>query len=70
MENSDQSQVAAAADNEPDDEPVDNESKDDEETERIQLKKWNAVALWSWDVEVDNCAICHNLVMELCELLL
>ncbi|KAL0215455.1 hypothetical protein P9112_007639 [Eukaryota sp. TZLM1-RC] len=24
------------------------------------IKKWNAVALWSWDVNVDNCAICKN----------
>jgi hypothetical protein len=22
---------------------------------RIELKKWNAVALWSWDIEVDTC---------------
>jgi len=35
-------------------------------TDRITLKKWNAVALWSWEVEVDTCAICHNLLMEFC----
>ena len=23
------------------------------------LKKWNAVAMWSWDVECDTCAICR-----------
>uniref|UniRef100_A0A1A9WJN9 Anaphase-promoting complex subunit 11 RING-H2 finger domain-containing protein n=1 Tax=Glossina brevipalpis TaxID=37001 RepID=A0A1A9WJN9_9MUSC len=23
------------------------------------LKKWNAVAMWSWDVECDICAICR-----------
>ena len=22
------------------------------------IKKWNAVALWSWDVTCDTCAIC------------
>uniref|UniRef100_A0A1B0GMH5 Anaphase-promoting complex subunit 11 RING-H2 finger domain-containing protein n=1 Tax=Phlebotomus papatasi TaxID=29031 RepID=A0A1B0GMH5_PHLPP len=27
------------------------------------LKKWNAVALWSWDVECDTCAICRVQVM-------
>lgn len=24
------------------------------------------MSLWSWDIEVDNCAICRNLVMEFC----
>ncbi|KFB50767.1 AGAP005562-PA-like protein [Anopheles sinensis] len=28
------------------------------------LKKWNAVAMWSWDVECDTCAICRVQVME------
>lgn len=23
------------------------------------LKKWNAVAMWSWDVECETCAICR-----------
>lgn len=27
------------------------------------LKKWNAVAMWSWDVECDVCAICRIQVM-------
>ncbi|GLH14427.1 Uncharacterized protein GBIM_18829 [Gryllus bimaculatus] len=29
------------------------------------LKKWNAVAMWSWDVECDTCAICRVQVMAL-----
>lgn len=29
--------------------------------------KWNAVALWAWDIVVDNCAICRNHIMDLCE---
>ena len=33
---------------------------------RVELRKWSAVALWSWDIEVDTCAICRNLIMELC----
>uniref|UniRef100_A0A7S4NN80 RING-type domain-containing protein n=1 Tax=Paramoeba aestuarina TaxID=180227 RepID=A0A7S4NN80_9EUKA len=32
----------------------------------VELKKWNAVALWSWDIVVDNCAICRNHIMHLC----
>lgn len=27
------------------------------------LKKWNAVCMWSWDVECDICAICRVQVM-------
>ena len=30
---------------------------------RFEIKKWNAVALWSWDTQVDNCAICRNHIM-------
>lgn len=30
------------------------------------LKKWNAVAMWSWDVESDTCAICRIQVMDAC----
>lgn len=29
--------------------------------------QWNAVALWAWDIVVDNCAICRNHIMDLCE---
>jgi hypothetical protein len=29
-------------------------------------EQWNAVALWAWDIVVDNCAICRNHIMELC----
>ncbi|PWN27685.1 ubiquitin ligase subunit HrtA [Jaminaea rosea] len=34
--------------------------------QRFQVKKWNAVCLWSWDIVVDNCAICRNHIMDLC----
>lgn len=30
------------------------------------LKKWNLVAMWSWDVECDTCAICRVQVMGEC----
>ncbi|EDV41643.2 uncharacterized protein Dana_GF17402 [Drosophila ananassae] len=33
---------------------------------RFEVKKWNAVALWAWDIVVDNCAICRNHIMDLC----
>ena len=29
----------------------------------FSLKKWNAVAMWQWDVECDSCAICRTQVM-------
>uniref|UniRef100_A0A915PWU0 Acyl-coenzyme A oxidase n=1 Tax=Setaria digitata TaxID=48799 RepID=A0A915PWU0_9BILA len=30
------------------------------------LKKWNALAMWSWDVECDICAICRVQLMDAC----
>ncbi|CAD5206820.1 unnamed protein product [Bursaphelenchus okinawaensis] len=33
---------------------------------RFEVKKWNAVALWSWDMVVDTCAICRNHIMDQC----
>lgn len=32
----------------------------------FSLKKWNAVAMWTWDVECDTCAICRVQVMGKC----
>ncbi|KQS25955.1 RING-box protein 1A isoform X1 [Drosophila erecta] len=32
----------------------------------LPRKQWNAVALWAWDIVVDNCAICRNHIMDLC----
>lgn len=31
---------------------------------RFEIKKWNAVAMWSWDICADNCAICRNSLNE------
>ena len=44
------------------------ENKKEETAHKVQVtvKKWNAVALWSWDTTPDTCAICRNLNMELC----
>ena len=33
---------------------------------RFEVKRWNASALWSWDIQVENCAICRNHIMDLC----
>jgi len=44
---------------------ADGESKNDGK-KRFEVKKWNAVALWAWDIVVDNCAICRNHIMDLC----
>jgi RING-box protein 1 len=33
---------------------------------RYEVKKWNAVSLWQWDVIVDNCAICRVNIHDLC----
>ncbi|KAF8525553.1 hypothetical protein BU17DRAFT_74430 [Hysterangium stoloniferum] len=41
-------------------------SKDKDGKKRFEVKKWNAVALWAWDIVVDNCAICRNHIMDLC----
>ncbi|XP_048588298.1 RING-box protein 2 isoform X2 [Nematostella vectensis] len=37
--------------------------KDKESQKMFSLKKWNAIAMWSWDVECDTCAICRVQVM-------
>lgn len=33
---------------------------------KFEVKKWNAVVLWAWDIVVDNCAICRNDINEFC----
>ena len=33
---------------------------------RVRVLKWNAVALWSYNVQTDVCAICRNKIHELC----
>ena len=34
------------------------QKKQKEKPKMFTLKKWNPVAMWSWDVQCDNCAIC------------
>lgn len=31
---------------------------------RFEIKKWNAVTMWSWDICADICAICRNSLNE------
>jgi len=40
--------------------------KDNSSLPLFTLKKWNVVAMWSWDVESDTCAICRVQVMDAC----
>ncbi|KAG6733266.1 hypothetical protein I3842_01G218000 [Carya illinoinensis] len=42
-------------------------SSSTKKNKHFEIKKWNAVALWAWDIVVDNCAICRNHIMDLCE---
>lgn len=39
------------------------DSNEQKPEKMFTLKKWNAVAMWSWDVECDTCAICRVQVM-------
>lgn len=32
----------------------------------FRVNDWHAVALWAWDVDLDNCAICRNPTTEVC----
>ena len=32
--------------------------------DRFVIKKWNACAMWSWDICTDTCAICRNKLTE------
>lgn len=36
----------------------------DEKKPRFEIKKWNAVAMWSWEICTDTCAICRNNLYE------
>jgi len=33
---------------------------------RFVVRKWMAMALWAYDITVDNCAICRNHIMDKC----
>ena len=33
---------------------------------QVEAKKHHAVCMWSWNVQVENCAICKNDISDLC----
>ena len=39
---------------------------DQKAKKRFEVKKWNAVALWSYNMKTDTCAICRNHIMDQC----
>jgi RING-box protein 1 len=39
-------------------------SKGSKGGKRFEIKKWNAVAMWSWAICTDTCAICRNNLYE------
>lgn len=34
--------------------------KADKQEGRFKLKEWNSVVMWSWNTDVDTCAICRS----------
>lgn len=52
-----------------DSQPGDTAPQEEVETkkkQKFEVKKWTAVAFWSWDIVVETCAICRNHLMEPC----
>ena len=43
---------------------VDKKGKGKATGKRFEVKKWNAVAMWSWAICTDTCAICRNNLYE------
>lgn len=39
-------------------------SKPEMTSMRFEIKKWNAVCMWQWDICADTCAICRNSLNE------
>lgn len=46
------------------DETVGKEESSGSAAMRFEIKKWNAVTMWSWDICADTCAICRNSLNE------
>lgn len=38
------------------------QSSSNQPQKMFTLKRWNAVSMWSWDVECDTCAICRFVI--------
>eukprot|EP01035_Chromulina_nebulosa_P005916 gene5916-8012_t len=44
--------------------PIESSVSSTEQIPRFEIKKWNAVTMWSWDICADTCAICRNSLNE------
>ena len=44
--------------------PAERKNKGKAGAKRFEIKKWNAVAMWSWSICTDTCAICRNNLYE------
>lgn len=38
----------------------------DKNHKRFSVRRWTAIAMWSYDIAVENCAICRNHIMDKC----
>jgi len=56
--------VAMADEDKMDVDPAPAGAGDDAKAPRFEIKKWNAVCMWSWDICADTCAICRNSLNE------
>jgi RING-box protein 1 len=45
-------------------EDVETKQAEKPKNKRFEIKKWNAVAMWSWAICTDTCAICRNNLYE------
>ncbi|KAK9862689.1 hypothetical protein WJX84_002567 [Apatococcus fuscideae] len=48
----------------PEEEAVRDKKGKGKASKRFEIKKWNAVAMWSWAICTDTCAICRNNLYE------
>jgi RING-box protein 1 len=37
-----------------------------EEEIKVEILEWNAVAVWKWDNNIENCAICKTALSDKC----
>lgn len=47
-------------------EQAQNSEENKPKKKRFEIKRWTAVAFWSWDQTNERCAICRNHLMEPC----
>jgi len=42
------------------------ENEDGTYTDDFEMKSWDIICLWNWNVENDTCSICRNSLSDLC----